>query len=127
MKKARRKTPRNRVRTVSTEEYALLLRNNMTKAEQCFWLRLKKEQRKWTHKFKPQVVVHGYIPDFYCETLQLAVEIDGKVHRRSDVRRNDRLRTRRLNRMGVTVIRFQNSDVFSTISNLMRILESVCN
>lgn len=122
MKKSRRRVkPRKTV-----EEYADKLRSNMTKAEKFFWTRLKKEQRDWTHKFQPQVPVHGYIPDFYCETLQLAVEIDGRIHSRRDVKRNDRIRTRRLNRKGVTVIRFQNSDVFSVMSNILRILEEVC-
>jgi len=120
--KARRRTKLRK----TVEEYADMLRSNMTKAEEFLWTRLKKEQRDWNHKFQPQVPVHGYIPDFYCETLQLAVEIDGKIHFRRNVKSNDRLRTQVLNRMGVTVIRFKNSDVFSTVSDILRILKEVC-
>jgi very-short-patch-repair endonuclease len=97
----------------------------MTRAEALFWNRLKKRQKTWEHQFQPQQVVYGYIPDFYCETLKLAVEIDGKVHDRKDVKRNDRLRTRRLKKQGVTVIRFRNADVFTRAHRLIDLLEEV--
>jgi very-short-patch-repair endonuclease len=64
-------------------------------------------------------------PDFYCPSLFLAVEIDGRIHDRKNVKRNDRIRTRRLNKHGVTVIRFKNSDVFSGVQKLLDILEEV--
>jgi very-short-patch-repair endonuclease len=124
MKKRRKRPPKRKYRTV--EQTALLLRKHMTKAESYLWTRLRKRQRDWTHKFEPQVPVHGYIPDFYCEALQLAVEIDGRIHLRADVRRNDKIRTRRLNRMGVTVIRFNNQMVFNNPDKILDILEEVC-
>ncbi len=124
MRKRRKRPPKRKYKTV--EQTALLLRDNMTKAEIYLWTRLRKKQRNWTHKFQPQVPVHGYIPDFYCDTLQLAVEIDGRIHLRADVRRNDRLRTRRLSRMGVTVIRFCNQFVFNNPDKILSILEEVC-
>ena len=97
----------------------------MTRAEEMFWKYLKKRQRGWEHQFRPQVVVCGYVPDFYCDSLNLAVEIDGRVHDRKDVRRNDRIRTRRLNKQGVTVVRFKNSDVFGRLTYLLNLLEEV--
>lgn len=126
MARTRRKVPRcpKRCKT-STANYALQLRNNMTRAEALFWSRLKKRQKTWEHKYLPQQVVHGYIPDFYCDTLRLAIEIDGKVHDRKDVKRNDRLRTRRLNKHGVTVVRFRNADVFTHVHRLISLLEEV--
>ncbi len=126
MARLRRKVPRSPKRCkTSTANYALQLRNNMTRAEALFWNRLKKRQKTWEHQFLPQQVVYGYIPDFYCETLKLAVEIDGKVHDRKDVKRNDRLRTRRLKKQGVTVIRFRNADVFTRAHRLIDLLEEV--
>lgn len=105
---------------------AKILRARMTRAEKHFWERLRKRQREWRHQFKPQCVVHGYIPDFYCSTLKLAVEIDGRVHDRKDVKRNDALRTKRLRSHGVTVIRFRNRQVFSNTYELLSLLEKVC-
>ena len=126
MNRLKRKIPRSKNRCkAATEAYAVILRKHMTKAEALFWKFLRKRQSDWEHKFEPQVVVHGYIPDFYCPSLFLAIEIDGRVHDRKDVKRNDKLRTRRLNKHGVTVIRFRNSDVFSGVQKLLDILEDV--
>lgn len=128
MARLRRKIPRSPKRCkVSTEAYALHLAKNMTRAEALFWSRLKKRQKIWEHQFLPQQVVIGYIPDFYCESLKLAIEIDGKVHDRKDVKRNDRLRTRRLKKAGVTVVRFRNADVFTRAHRLLDLLEEVCS
>jgi very-short-patch-repair endonuclease len=124
MPRAARKVPHSRrAHNKSVEELALLLRNNMTKAEQWLWKHLKRRQKAWTHKFEPQGVMYGYIADFYCESLKLAVEVDGRIHDRKDVRRNDRLRTRRLKRHGVTVIRFSNAQVFSNVYGILAALE----
>lgn len=119
-----RKVPRQRRRHKGTvEQFALLLRSNMTKAETMFWKVLKRRQKAWKHQFEPQMIVGSYILDFGCESLRLGVEIDGRIHDRSDVRRNDRLRTRRLNKQGWTVIRFRNTDVFSNLSHILNIIE----
>ena len=32
-------------------------------------------------KFRRQHVIEGYVLDFYCSELHVAVEIDGAVHR----------------------------------------------
>jgi very-short-patch-repair endonuclease len=95
----------------------------MTKAEAAFWRVLKVRQKEWTIKFSPQQVVGGYVPDFYCEALKLAIEIDGRIHDRKDVKRNDSRRTCNLNRMGVTVIRFKNSEIFSNAHRICSIIE----
>lgn len=113
-------------RKKATEAFAVVLRNHMTRAEMLFWKCLKVRQKNWKQRFLPQQVVYGYIPDFYCDTLKLAVEIDGDVHRKPDVKRNDRLRTRRLNNMGITIVRFKNKDVFSGVHRLISALEKVC-
>lgn len=126
MKRLARKIPRSKRRHNTTiEQFALMLRNNMTRAEELLWKHLKKRQRSWEHTFQPQVVVHGFVPDFYCESLKLAVEIDGRVHDRKDVKRNDKIRTRKLKKQGVTIIRFRNSDVFGRLSYLLGILAEV--
>ena len=122
-----RKIPKKKSKSkVSVHVRAKILRARMTPAEKHFWERLRKRQRGWRHQFKPQCVVHGYIPDFYCDTLKLAVEIDGRIHDRKDVKRNDALRTKRLRSHGVTVIRFRNRHVFSNCYQLLGLLETVC-
>jgi very-short-patch-repair endonuclease len=126
MKRMNRKVPRQRRPHKGTiEQFALLLRNNMTKAESIFWKFLKKRQRTWVHKFEPQYVVEGYIADFASESLKLLIEIDGKIHLRKDIKRKDALRTRRLRKAGWTVIRFKNADVFSSLNKILDMLEEV--
>lgn len=125
-KRIQRKVPRQRKQHKGTvEQFALLLRNNMTKAESIFWKFLKKRQRGWVHQFLPQVVVEGYIGDFVSESLKLIIEIDGKIHLRKDIKRKDALRTRRLRKAGYTVVRFKNSDVFSSLNKILDLLEEV--
>ena len=121
----RRKRRRNRP-PIPLEKFAILLRKRMTKAEVFFWTRLKKAQIHWEHQFRPQVVVGQYIPDFYCESLKLAIELDGSIHKVKSVKKHDSHRTKVLNRMGVTVIRYQNSQVYGIWRSILNQLEQVC-
>ncbi len=52
----------------------------------------------------------------------LAIEIDGDTHARQ--RAYDEIRTRRLNTLGVEVIRYTNSDV---LNNLEGVYQDLCN
>ena len=52
----------------------------------------------------------------------LAIEIDGDTHARQ--RACDEIRTRRLNTLGVEVIRYTNSDV---LNNLEGVYQDLCN
>ena len=122
---ARRGRRRNRP-PIPLEKFAILLRKRMTKAEVFFWTRLKKAQKDWKHQFEPQVVVGQYIPDFYCESLKLAIELDGSIHKVKSVKKHDSHRTKVLNRMGVTVIRYQNSQVYGIWRSILNQLERVC-
>lgn len=122
---ARRRSRKSRP-PIPLEKFAILLRKHMTKAESFFWSRLKKSQKDWRHQFRPQVPVGQFVPDFYCESLKLALELDGSIHKLKSVRRNDLRRTRILNRMGVTVVRYQNSQIFGCWRNILSQLREVC-
>jgi very-short-patch-repair endonuclease len=52
----------------------------------------------------------------------LAIEVDGDTHARQ--RAYDEIRTRRLNTLGVEVIRYTNSDV---LNNLEGVYQDLCN
>ena len=98
----------------------------MTKPEVFFWSRLKKAQKDWKHQFLPQVVVGQFIPDFYCDSLKLAIELNGSIHKVKSVKKHDSRRTKLLNRMGVTVIRYQNAQVFGNWRSIINQLREVC-
>ena len=61
-----------------SRKQARYLRNNSTYPEVKLWNYLKHDQIG--HMFKRQWLFGGYILDFYCSALKLAIEIDGKVH-----------------------------------------------
>ena len=79
-------------------------RNHPTDAEIAIWHKV----AYYRPRFTRQLVVERFIVDLACRKVRLAVEFDGSQHIDS-VR--DRSRTRRLEDLGWTVIRFWNSDV----------------
>ena len=53
----------------------------------------------------------NYIADFMCRELMLIIEIDGSIHERWDVKKKDRIRQKRLEAVGFTVLPFTNAQV----------------
>ena len=84
------------------------LRTNMTDAEQRLWRYLRMRQMSG-FKFRRQHPVCGYILDFACADIKLALELDGGQHAVSV--ESDEIRTKALNQAGWVVIRFWNNDV----------------
>ena len=54
-------------------------------------------------RFSKQVYLYGYIVDFYCRNLKLAIEVDGTMHKGRE--NYDRMRDGHLTRWGISVIR----------------------
>lgn len=61
------------------------------------------------HYFQSQVPLFGFIVDFYCASLMLGVEIDGKSHKKQ--KEYDEHRSAVLYVNGVRIIRFTNKEV----------------
>jgi len=91
------------------EPYRRKLRKNMTAAEVALWLMIKNKQLN-NERFLRQYSVGRYIVDFYCPKHKLAVELDGEVHLYQE--EYDAKRTEYLNTLGITVLRFENFEVF---------------
>ena len=95
------------------------LRRQATPAERCLWDALRKRRVGW-RKWRRQHLIAGYIVDFYCTEVRIAIEVDGEVHRgRED---EDARRTEHLAAVGVRVVRFTNDDV---LYDLERVLEAI--
>ena len=86
------------------------LRKNMTLSEVLLWQELKGKQMLG-YDFDRQRPIDEYIVDFYCKELQLAIEIDGESHSTEKVAKNDIIRQRRLEELGVNVLRFDDLEV----------------
>ncbi len=61
----------------------------------------------------------NYIVDFVCIEKRLVIEVDDKRHAEEDVSRADDKRTTDLRKLGYTVIRFWNIEVFSDVEAVM--------
>ena len=101
------------------KELARKLRNNSTFTEIMLWNYLKKKQVRG-YDFDRQKPIGNYIVDFYCKDLNLAIEVDGESHYGREGR--DKLKDKRLNELGVSVLRFDDRDI---IYKLDKVIESI--
>lgn len=105
----------------SKQILAKKMRKNPTPAERKLWRVLRRRQLEGL-KFRRQEVVLGYIVDFYCPRLKLAVEIDGTYHSTLSQERYDEKRDFHLRQYGIRTLRFRNEDVYD---NLDEVLEAI--
>jgi len=96
---------------------AQYLRNNMTKAERIVWQYIRKEQLGV--RFRRQVPIGKYIVDFFALNIGLAIEIDGGQHYYRDFAKKDEERTDALNNSDLTVVRYNNYEVFTNIEGVI--------
>ncbi len=72
------------------------------------WLR---NRRLSGYKFRRQHPFGECVLDFFCNEAMLAIEIDGSQHGHPDERQRDIARTKFLEKCGVKVLRFWNSQL----------------
>lgn len=104
-------------------EHARSLRKNQTDAESLLWQLLRDRQLNQC-KFRRQHPIEPYILDFYCHEQKLAIELDGGQHNERSAIEKDRDRTAFLEKQGITVLRFWNSEV---LQNTEAVLEQIYN
>jgi very-short-patch-repair endonuclease len=102
------------------------LRNNLTSAEATLWKFLKGKQLEG-RKFRRQFSVENYILDFYCPSEHLAIELDGAHHFTAAGQEYDTERTKVLNGHGITVIRFENKEVFEALEGVLEKIKGSFN
>jgi very-short-patch-repair endonuclease len=98
------------------------MRRHMTFAERCFWNAVKNDRFMNLH-FRRQQVIHGFIADFYCEELNLVVEIDGGIHEQQ--KEYDRERQKIISDYGFIVIRFSNDEVIRNLDQVLKRLRDL--
>ena len=102
------------------------LSNNMTTAEIILWSKLKNGQLGGL-KFRRQASIKSYIVDFYCPSKRLAVELDGDVHGYAARIASDRRRQEEIQKLGVRVLRFANSEVKENLEGVLMEILRVAN
>ena len=109
----------------STEKLALgcAMRRVPTRGEALLWKAIRRRSIDgW--KFRRQAIIAGYIADFYCAELRLAVEVDGGIH--LDRRADDEVRDADLRALGVRVWRISDADVQSRLHEVLHDLRDRC-
>ena len=104
------------------KELARNLRNNSTKAEIKLWGYLKGKQMMG-YDFHRQKPIEGFIADFFCNKLKVVIELDGYTHGFENVVEKDKLKEERLRQLGISVLRFHDSEVMNNIDNVLRVIQ----
>ena len=103
--------------------YARVNRQVDTEAERILW-KLLRNRRLHGFKFRRQHPIDEFIADFYCHERNLVVELDGEYHFFDDQQSYDEGRTEQLERVGIKIIRFKNSEVKQRIDWVLSVIAS---
>ena len=106
-------------------QFAKSMRHAATDAENLLW-QILRAKRFMNLKFRRQHVIKPYIVDFYCHEIGLVIELDGSQHGIDDSVEYDVERTKFLEALGLTVVRYWNHDVFERTDVVLEHLWSVC-
>lgn len=113
--------PRHKIIPYNPElkKLARELRNNSTLSEVILWQHIK--GKSFGYEFHRQVPIIDYIVDFYCHELKLAIEIDGNSHDYNFDK--DELRQTKLENYGIIFIRFNDTEVKRSLTDVLRAIE----
>ncbi len=103
---------------------AKYLRKNSTRQENHLWYDF---LSKYKVRFQRQKVIKGYIVDFYCHKARLVIEIDGLGHYFNLSIEKDKKRTEELEKLGLKVLRFTNSDIDRNFKNVCEEINKTVN
>jgi very-short-patch-repair endonuclease len=98
------------------------LRADMTDAERLLWLKIRSSQL-YGLKFRRQHTLPPYTVDFFCDELNLIIELDGGQHSPE----SDELRTSYLQGKGFKILRFWNNDVLENIEGVLQVISKERN
>lgn len=89
-------------------DFARNLRKEQTSTEKIVW-KLLRNRRYLEQKFRRQHVIEGFVVDFFCREHDLAIEIDGGIHKkRKDY---DEIRQFLIESKGIKFIRITNEEI----------------
>jgi len=126
IKRLKKKKSKKPVKVLACiDEYAQKLRLNMTPAE----IEVVQWLKHYNINFKPQIPIftgkHWYIVDFVIKAgkRKVCIEVDGGYHLIPEVKKEDKERDKQLHKLGYTVFRITNKDVFKDPIQLIGILQ----
>lgn len=82
-----------------------------------------KGKQVYGYDFHRQKPLLNYIVDFYCNELELIIELDGYSHQFEEVVIKDELKEAELKNYGLTILRFDDDEVMNDMDNVLRTIE----
>ena len=108
------------------KEIARKLRNNPTPSEEILWQRIRKDKigrrilRQHPIIYQTEFFDHYFfIPDFYCASSKLVIELDGRIHDYQKDR--DKNRDEILKHFGLKIIRIRNEE----LNDIEKVIERI--
>ena len=98
------------------------MRHAPTPAEELLWKHLRNRQVQ-NIKFRRQHAIERFIVDFFAVDVKLVVEVDGEIH--NYTQREDAVRQEFLENLGLTVLRFSNSQVLDHIDSVLATIQQI--
>ena len=117
-KKNRRKKNKKQKRLEKKErkqQWANKLRSHQTKHEKILGKALNKIFV--THKFHPQMILYGFIPDFINYDFKIIIEVDGKSHDNKQL--YDAWRSKIIKKGGWQILRFSNEEIENDLDTVL--------
>mgnify|MGYP003311777169 CR=1 FL=1 len=102
-------------------DYARKLRKEMTPWERKLWYEF---LRDYPIRFQRQKAIGNYIVDFYCAKAKLVIELDGGGHYNIEQTKKDKVRTKELENMSLTVLRICNLDISRNFYGVCEYIDS---
>jgi very-short-patch-repair endonuclease len=92
----------------------------MSLPEVLLWQQLRK--KVGGVQFRRQHPAGPYVLDFFCATVNLAIEVDGEAHNRGDRTQRDANRDEWLQRQGIRVLRIPAADVLKNLDGVLQFI-----
>ena len=118
------KTPRIHQMHYSKKIFAQELRKSSTPEEQKVW-KLLRNRNFMNLKFRRQHILQGFVVDFYCHKLRLAIEIDGKIHLKQ--KEYDALRQKLIEEKEITFIRITNEAINKDVNIVLEEIKKIAS
>ena len=122
-------TSSTRFRWAASDRYNILKdcakknRRNSTTAENVLWQSIRNKQLGV--EFRRQHVIGDFIVDFVCLDKMLVIEVDGGYHTERNQLEDDEIRTRILNSLGFSLVRFSNDRVLFDLDNVKSDIKNI--
>ncbi|MFA4834343.1 MAG: endonuclease domain-containing protein [Patescibacteria group bacterium] len=97
-------------------------RKNPTESEKIMWNALR-DRQFLNLKFRRQYFVDGYLIDFYCSELRLAIEVDGPIHSQKEQIENDQARQDIIEKKNIKFFRIKSREIKLNINQVLKELE----